>query len=105
MRTKPSLGFWSELGWVMAVAFLSLPSIAFVVLHATYNPGRSTAGTVVGSIILVTGDIGVLTTVAASVVAAAGTMLNRISEASKTAIWCCCFLSAVACTYLIKTPM
>jgi hypothetical protein len=89
--------------WLISVAYLSLPSVIFVILDALYPPGilpEFLGFVVTWAIIALTGFLGAVLTLAACVVSAVATFQTDIPRTAKVAMWGLASLSVLACVYL-----
>ena len=92
--------------WLISVAYLSLPSVIFVILDALYAPGilpQFLGFIVTWAIIALTGLLGAALTLAACVVTVVATFQTDIPRTAKVAMWGLASLSFLACLYLSTT--
>jgi hypothetical protein len=90
-----------EAPWVILVVLLSFPSVAFVILHVLYRPGRlpENLDLVVAWVQTLAGMAGALLTLAAFAVSVISTFQTPVSSKAAAAMWACVLLSFLGCLY------
>jgi hypothetical protein len=89
--------------WPISVAYLSLPSLVFVILHALYAPGilpEFLGFVATWAVIALTGFLGAVLTLAACVVTVVATFQTDVPRTTKIAMWGLVSLSFLAILYL-----
>jgi hypothetical protein len=92
--------------WVISALLLSLPTLAYVILHALYALGvlPEFFDLVVVWTVTVAGMVGAPLTLAACVVSVVATFQKQVPRAANMAMWVLVSVSFLACLYLSRTP-